>query len=271
MSDIKSSPDPKKPQPLDILVRELTRTREEQIARRAQNQFLVHRQKTYGDQKGQVDFFVNNVMDYENNGLPRSGFFVDLACADGGEINNTYFLERWCGWRGILFEANPGYHDHIRASRTMPLVSDVVFDRAGQTVPFRIDNGMLGGVVSDETDNNAKTRPEEMQSADIVRLPTTTLEIALDDHDAPRLIDFMSLDVEGAEYIILRGFDFDKYKFRCMAIERPTPELDLLLDAQGYRQVQHLSYDVIYVHADFVAEVNFAPRARFAFTPGKDW
>ena len=50
---------------------------------------------TFGDQKGQVDFLVNNVLDYEKKGLKKNGFFVDLACADGVSINNTYFLERY--------------------------------------------------------------------------------------------------------------------------------------------------------------------------------
>jgi len=52
-----------------------------------------HLKFTYGDQKGQVEFLVNNVLNYEKNGLMKDGFFIDLACADGVTINNTYFLE----------------------------------------------------------------------------------------------------------------------------------------------------------------------------------
>lgn len=38
-----------------------------------------------------------------------------------------------------------------------------------------------------------------------------------------------------------------------------------------YRQVAHLMYDVIYVHKDFLDEVNFDPHIKFAFTPRKNW
>ena len=226
---------------------------------------------TYGDQKGQVEFLINNVFDYQNRGLPKAGFFVDLACADGVWISNTYFLERCLGWRGLLFEPNPGYRNSIEKYRVSPLVTSCVTDVRGETVRFRIDNGMLGGIVSEETDNSDAVRGGELKSAKIIELPTTSLEYELDKIGAPKEIGFLSLDIEGAEWIALRSFPFDKYVFRCMAIERPSESLDLLLDKNGYRQVSHLSFDVIYVHEKYLSEVNFDPIAKFAFTPNKDW
>ncbi|MBV7379459.1 FkbM family methyltransferase [Maritimibacter dapengensis] len=228
-----------------------------------------NRKFTYRDQKGQVDFLVNNVLDYEKNGLPKNGYFVDLACADGVYISNTYFLEKHLNWTGLLFEPNPEFHDKIRAARRSPLVTDCVTDTAGETVKFRIDNGMLGGIVSNETDNNAKIRGEELADATVVDIPTTTLEKELDAAGAPSVIDFLSLDIEGAEWIALRSFPFEKYSFRCMTIENPTIELDLLLDEKGYRQVAHLRQDVIYVQETELPNVNFAPNTVFAFTPKK--
>ena len=115
---------------------------------------LENIKSTFGDQKGQVDFLINNVFDYEKKGLAKSGFFVDLGCADGITINNTYFLERYLGWNGILFEPNPAYKNNIQKFRKAKLITDCVSDRVGDKVSFRIDNGMLGGIVSKETDNN---------------------------------------------------------------------------------------------------------------------
>lgn len=239
-------------------------------ARRAGNIAARHRKLTYGDQKGQVDFLINSVFNYAANGLPRGGYFVDLACADGVHLSNTYFLEKHLGWSGLLFEPNPGFHANIAATRSAPLITDCVTDRAGETVRFRIDNGMSGGIVSEDTDNSTARRAAELAQATVLDVPTTTLAAELARAGAPDLIDFMSLDIEGAEWIALRDFPFQNYRFRCLAIERPNPQLDLLLDAQGYRQVAHLNFDTLYVHADFLAGVNFHPDIHFAFTPPKD-
>lgn len=164
-----------------------------------------HRSWTYGDQKGQVDFLVNYVLDYEKNGLPKGGYFVDLACADGVHVNNTYFLEKWLGWSGLLFEPNPGFWPKIDTHRTSPLVKEAVSDKAGQTIKFRIDNGMLGGIVAEDTDNNPTVRGDEMSTAEIIDIKTTTLTAELDRVGAPTEIDFLSLDIEGAEMLAVRG------------------------------------------------------------------
>ena len=58
---------------------------------------------------------------------------------------------------------------------------------------------------------------------------TKTLEKILDENNAPEVIDYFSLDVEGAETEILRNFNFNKYTFLCLTVERPTPELNNLL------------------------------------------
>ena len=150
-----------------------------------------HIDYTYGDQKGQVDFLINNVFDYSNNGLKRQGFFVDLACADGITINNTFFLENYLGWRGLLFEPNPHFHKSIAENRSSPLVSKCVTDQEDSIVRFRIDNGMLGGIVSDFTDNNAAVRGNELRAAEILDVETTTLALELDRIGAPNLIDFI--------------------------------------------------------------------------------
>jgi hypothetical protein len=235
------------------------------------NLLSKHLKYTYGDQKGQVDFLINNVFDYENNGLPKCGFFVDLACGDGLWVNNTYFLEKHLGWSGLLFEANPRYKDTIIKNRSSKLVTDCVTDEKGSTVRFRIDNGILGGIVSDETDNSEQIRGSQLKSAEIINISTTSLESELDAVNAPALIDFLSLDIEGAEWIAMRTFPFDRYRFKCMTVERPNKALDMLLEKNGYRQVAHLSFDVVYVHNDFMQGVNFNPNVKFAFTMKKDW
>ena len=47
--------------------------------------------------------------------------------------------------------------------------------------------------------------------------------------NAPKVIDYLSLDVEGAELEVLKNFPFKKYKFLSMKIERPSKELNKIL------------------------------------------
>ena len=51
------------------------------------------------------------------------------------------------------------------------------------------------------------------------KVPTISLLDLLDIHNAPKFIDYLSIDTEGSEYEILNAFDFNKYKFRVITCE----------------------------------------------------
>lgn len=221
-------------------------------------------------QKGQDEWVLTEVFDCRRRGFRRGGYFVDLACSDGVTINNTLFMERYLGWSGILIEPNPAFHETLRATRHAAISTRVIAAERG-VAKFRLDNRELGGIVGEGFDNSQRVRGAELASAEIVEVSTVPLVEVLEEHDAPREIDYLSLDVEGAEWEVLRGFPFDRYQFACMTIERPPLELDLLLDGHGYLQVRTQQYDAFYIHRDHLdrSAVRVAPR--FRRTPPKDW
>ena len=62
----------------------------------------------------------------------------------------------------------------------------------------------------------------------------------LETYQAPKTIDYLSIDTEGSEYEILKAFDFDKYKFRVITCEHNfTPmreNIYNLLISKGYER-----------------------------------
>ena len=49
-----------------------------------------------------------------------------------------------------------------------------------------------------------------------------TLSDILDWRKAPKLIEYLSLDVEGHEWEVIGAFPFDRYAFKVITIERPS-------------------------------------------------
>ena len=65
----------------------------------------------------------------------------------------------------------------------------------------------------------------------------------LKDSQAPATIDFLSLDVEGAEKEVLRGIDHNQYRFKYMLIEcRDFDALKTYLQSIGYDFKEKLSH-----------------------------
>jgi hypothetical protein len=181
-------------------------------------------------------------------------------------------LERELAWSGLCIEPNPCYFAALKQNRRCA-VSPACIDGKPGVIDFW-PNGGLGGIVADDTDNSSAVREMQLNTAyergEIIQLQTRELAHVLAKHRAPDTIDYFSFDVEGAETRILRSFPFNRYRFLALTIERPTPELNKLLFANGYIFVRNRSHDSFYVH-ESLHGLDTLPREPFAQVPPKDW
>jgi FkbM family methyltransferase len=180
----------------------------------------------------------------------RDGFFLEIGSADGVTLSNTYLLEREYGWMGICVEADPAYFAALTEARTAICVNACV-DGTVHEVEFA-QRKLLGGILDDGLDNAPGRVQDESYST--VRMTTRPLVDILREQLAPPLIDYLSIDVEGAEERILGSFPFESYRFHCMTVERPKPVLRKVLADNGYVIIKEIpGYDVFYVHRSFMS------------------
>ena len=90
-----------------------------------------------------------------------------------------------------------------------------------------------------------------------------TLFDLLKRYEAPQIIDYVALDVEGAEYDTLREFPFDVFKIMAVSIEGDSCN-ELLLSA-GYQQVKNkfnteAPWEQYFLHQDFCSYLNHRKR-----------
>jgi FkbM family methyltransferase len=222
----------------------------------------------YHSLKGQDQWLVEEVFNQK-----KSGFFVDLAAFDGMNGNNTYVLEKALQWRGICIEASPLSIPYLRKNRSV-IIETSCIDYTKHSIEFRIDNGWLGGIVDHDTQNNNTYRCKEIQRArenhSILKFETKTLEQVLDEHKAPSTIDYLSLDVQGAETRILKFFPFDRYIFLAITIERPTDQLHSLLIKHDYVFIKTRHFCAFYLHKTNPKSL-VLPKEKFTSIPEKTW
>ncbi|MDA1232622.1 MAG: FkbM family methyltransferase [Planctomycetota bacterium] len=149
------------------------------------------------------------------SGKKKNGFFVEVGTGNGEQLSNTFMLEKGFGWKGILFEPDRRFHDSIGRLRTAILDRRPVYCRDDEAMEF------LEVSSSGELSTLSKFRRADgrFRTGSSHKVTTTTLNSALKLHNAPRHIDFLSVDAEGSELEVLQGLDFNQYSVGFLTIE----------------------------------------------------
>ncbi|CAN8072935.1 unnamed protein product [Agarophyton chilense] len=168
--------------------------------------------------------------------LKRPGIYLDIAANDPVHISNTFFMDRCLGWKGICVEGNPGYHERIYRMRSCHLVPTCVGSRDGQSVQFGLKGG-AGGIIG-KTFKHTDKFAELGVEVPVIKERCTMMKNVLE-RNGVSLVDFLSLDVEGHELEVLKGFDWDNVIVNLMSIEvspKTVKEIEDFLTPKGYRR-----------------------------------
>jgi FkbM family methyltransferase len=165
------------------------------------------------------------------------GYFVEFGALNGRDFSNSYLMEQ-LGWRGVVAEPHPHYTEALLKNRRCTISTKCVADRTGDTVTFHMVQGRpaLSTIEGFGTSDQRSHFREDYIAHEV---ETISLNDLLDDASAPDLIDFMSIDTEGSEVMILSAFDFARHPVRAISVEHndaQRDELYALLTAQGYRR-----------------------------------
>ena len=168
----------------------------------------------------------------------RGGYFIEFGACDGMTLSNSLLLEREYGWSGLVAEPNPRWHAALKVNRKCAIDLRCVSGKSGETESFDATAiAELGGMTRTmPVDSNTLARSMHAK----IKVPTVSLNDLLREHNAPRTIDYLSVDTEGSELEILTAFNWDAYDVRLVSVEHnqtPAREaLATLLSGLGFQQ-----------------------------------
>ena len=176
------------------------------------------------------DLLVLELLDYKMN-----GFYIDLAARYWHRGSNSFYLETYYNYNGICIEPDNNFARGLVLNRTcLVICNNPISDKSDTPVQF---NYKINGNNNKGNENNIKI--------------TTTLTSILKSSHSPKIIDYLSLDVEDHEYSVLQHFDFKNYQFLVLTIERPIQSLHVLLTKYNYYWLTQLKGnfgETVYIH-----------------------
>jgi FkbM family methyltransferase len=178
------------------------------------------------------DIFVLCELNFKEN-----GYFVEFGATNGVELSNSHLLEKEFGWKGILAEPAKVWHKDLRENRTSFIEEKCVWTNSSSILEFsEVSSPELSTILSYQ--NNGDWASSQREQSTTYQVETISLVDLLDKYQAPKIIDYLSIDTEGSEFEILSNFDFSKYRFQAITCEHNyTPERERiyqLLTKNGY-------------------------------------
>jgi FkbM family methyltransferase len=146
----------------------------------------------------------------------KNGFYVDVGAHDGITFNNTHYFEKQNNWNGINVEPINTVFDKLVSNRpNNNNINCAVCNNDGET-EFVCNTGyteMISGIKDTFDLRHWKRLDYENETmngtTEIIRVNTKKLETIFNENQVSR-VNYLSIDVEGAEFEVIKSINFNK-------------------------------------------------------------
>lgn len=171
----------------------------------------------------------------------QSGFYVDVGAHHPRLFSNTYFFYKR-GWSGLNIEPNPDVIRVFKAERGRDINLQLgISDHAADLTYYCFDEPALNTFDTVLVKSRLATTPYKVVGTCIVQVQR--LEFILGKYLPPNArIDFLSIDVEGLDFAVLKSNDWRRFRPACVLVESLETSLEdamhceifLFMKSHGY-------------------------------------
>ena len=180
----------------------------------------------------------------------QNGVFVEVGAHDGNNLSNTLFFEKEMNWSGVCVE--PGrISSRIKLSRSNSQVFNCCacpLEFENQIVRFRehATSEISTTIFQDLYEPPHYAKSLEMEEGvywDRLKR-CKTLDSIFNEAKLEKDIDYVSIDTQGSEWLVIKDLPFDKWNVKVFTIahdmfqggekEKNRNQIKLLMESNGY-------------------------------------
>jgi len=187
----------------------------------------------------------------------KNGFFVDVGAHDGVSINNTLHFEKYNNWKGINIEPIKKVYDKLVNNRPNNINLNLAVCNNDGDTEFLCNTGyteMISGIKDNFDSRHWQRLQNENKimgsTTEIIKVNTKKLETICDEYNISH-INYLSIDVEGAEFEVIKSINFDKVFIDVIGFENNYDDNSIpiikYLEDNNFVMI-HKSLDIFMIH-----------------------
>ena len=169
----------------------------------------------------------------------KNGFYVDVGCYHPIHRNNTHLLHKQ-NWSGINIDTSQFSIDLFNYMRPKDLNYNCAISDKNENIKlfYQKELSQLSTTEKGQAESvfQGNIKEKEMQAF-------TLDEVLNRDRYKKSKVDFLDIDVEGADLKVLKGLSFDKFKPELICIEIHEKEVEL---SEIYKFLVDKKYELIW-------------------------
>lgn len=194
----------------------------------------------------------------------QTGFYVDVGAHHPKRFSNTYFFYKK-GWKGINIDAMPDSMIPFNKIRPRDINIEKPVSEKKQVLTYYAFNEPALNGFSKELSNERASQNNNYHIIFEKDIETSTLAEILDNNlPQNQEIDFLSIDVEGLDFMVLKSNNLKKYKPKVILIEIlgsslsdiELNEISIYLKEFNYSVYAKAVNTVIFISDEFYKERN---------------
>lgn len=162
----------------------------------------------------------------------NDGYYVDVGANHPTVESQTWHLEQ-LGWRGLLLEPIPSYCELLKKARSGTVVQYACSSPENHNKVLKLI--FAGG------HSTLNTNPIAMgdKTEETIEVTCRTLDSILEENNVPVGFEFISIDIEGHEMEMFKGFTLEKWKPKLILLE------DHVINHQKHNHMKANGYQLI--------------------------
>ena len=179
-------------------------------------------------------------------GDKKEGFYIDIGAHHPHRFSNTFHFYKK-GWKGLNIDAMPGSMEAFKAKRPRDINLEMgVSSEEGELLYYIFNEPALNTFSEEEAKKKDGFR--NFKVIETKKIKTLPLAKILNEHLPENTeIDFMSIDVEGLDFMVIQSNDCHQYRPKYILIEdlQRRPIAQVIQDSTLYEYLNELDYSLV--------------------------